>query len=271
MKRRETIKRFLLLLFAAALFAWFIPAAAAEQRDSLVENAAQSARDAGVPAEDVAVIVARSLQRGVDSGTVARFLDAAAACGRQGLPVRPVVDRIEQGLAKNVSPDRIAAAVDRLAKNLGQARPFVDDAIRSGVRQRDPAEALAAVAAIARGAEASLAANDMEQLRDTVRSKNGSLALFTRAVDAAAYFAGSGVAPSRAASLADSVVAAGGAERELAALEKDFSELLRQGTKPEDAASTLDRGSGKGHRDTGRPDRKSDRNRNSGGGGSRRR
>ena len=79
MKRRETIKRFLLLLFAAALFAWFIPAAAAEQRDSLVENAAQSARDAGVPAEDVAVIVARSLQRGVDSGTVARFLDAAAA------------------------------------------------------------------------------------------------------------------------------------------------------------------------------------------------
>ncbi|NTV54777.1 MAG: hypothetical protein HGA73_04875, partial [Syntrophaceae bacterium] len=110
----------------------------ADQAD--VRARAVTAINAGVPAEDVEIIVQQSVNKGVEAGTIGRFLDTSAAVKREGLPVKVLVDRIQQGLAKRVPAERIAAASDILAEKLRVAGPLVDGIIRDGMSARKGGE-----------------------------------------------------------------------------------------------------------------------------------
>jgi len=60
-----------------------------------VNSRAAAAMNAGVPGEDVEIIVSRAVGRGADAGAINRFLDTGLSAKKEGLPVRPVLDRIE--------------------------------------------------------------------------------------------------------------------------------------------------------------------------------
>ncbi len=92
-----------------------------EQAD--VHTKAEATISAGVPAEDVEIIVTRATGRGLDAGSITRLLDIGASAKREGLPAGPVLDRIEQGLSKAVPAERIQAASDRLVQKLQEAKP----------------------------------------------------------------------------------------------------------------------------------------------------
>lgn len=238
----------LLLLVAGALAAAPGTTAAAELQPAGAElvrlNAAaarDAAVDAGVPAADADLIISRAAQRKFDAQTIERLLAAAESAAKKGLPVRPVVDRIEQGLAKNVPAERIAAAAERLAENLGRARSLVGSVISGGIPVKDAADRAEAIEAVARAIEAAVAGSDVEHIGKAVQARKGSLALFSRAVDSAAHLAVNGVSPSRATDHVRAALGGGSSERDLAAREKRFSESLTHGEKPDDAVAAFDR------------------------------
>lgn len=234
----------------------------AEQAE--VRTKAAAAMNAGVPAEDVEVIVSRAVKRGADAGTISRFLDISASTKQERLPVGPVTDRIEQGLAKGVPAERIAAASQQLGEKLAVARPVVDDLIRDNVRSGTSHEREKAIEAAARALEKSLSPEDLKGIGAAVRTRQGSLTLFTNAANTATYLAGSGMTGKTAVHLVRSAVEKGYSGRDLDALVRRVDEKMRQGAKTEDVAAQMESGM-EGNRD--RQNMHEDMNMRSGPGG----
>jgi hypothetical protein len=224
-----------------------------------VRARAMNAINAGVPAEDVGIIVQQAVNHGAEAGTIGRFLDTGAAVKKEGLPVNVILDRIEQGLAKRVPSERIAQASEQLAQKLAAARPLVDGIIKDGMTARKSSEREDAIGAAARALEKSIPPEAVQEIGIAVREKGGSLPLFTRSMDAAAYFTGSGMSSKTASNLVRHALEAGYSERDLDGMVKQVDAELRKGAKAEDAASKMERDTLQGERGRGRQDMRQDR------------
>jgi len=206
-----------------------------------VHARAAAAIHAGVPAEDVEIIVSRSIERGADAGTINRFLDTGIATKQKGLPVTPILDRIEQGLSKGVPLERISEATQRLASKIEVAQPLVDDLIRSGVKPKQRNEREAAIEATGRALEKSIPAENLKGVSAAVQERKGSLALFTNAANAAAYFAGSGMSAKTASGLVQDAVKKGYSERDMDGMVKEISDEMIRGSRADEAAMQMER------------------------------
>jgi hypothetical protein len=216
-----------------------------------VHARAAAAINSGVPAEDVEIIVSRSVRRGADAGTINRFLDTGISTRQQGLPVTPVLDRIEQGLSKGVPTERIAVAAQQLASKIAVAQPIVDDLIRSGVKAKQRNEREAAIEATARALEKSIPTEDLKGMSTSVRERKGSLPLYISAANAAAYFAGSGMSAKTSSRLVQNAVEKGYTERDLDGMVKQIADQIMRGTRAEDAAQQMEQGDMQGGRGMG--------------------
>lgn len=266
MKRTNSILRFagmvLLLLLLAPLSGTF----AAENRhlDNIrsvlaastlsrteqaeVSTRATAAINAGVPGEDVEIIVSRAVGRGADAGAINRFLDTGLSAKKEGLPVRPVLDRIEQGLSKGVPNERIVAASQRLSEKIATAQPLVDALIRDGMTPRRGNEREAAIESAARALEKSMDARDIGAMGAAVRNQRGSLMFFSSAMDTATYFAASGMSPKTASRLVRDAVQKGSTAHDLGAMVRRMDDEMKHGTSAEDAAVKMERGNMQGDR-----------------------
>ena len=205
-----------------------------------VSAKAAVAMNAGVPGEDIEIIVSRSVKRGADAGTINRFLDTSVSAKKEGLPVGPVLDRIEQGLAKGVPVERIAAASERLREKLAVARPVVEALIRDNVKHGTSGEREKAIEATARALEKSISPEELAGIGAAVKSKQGSLSLFTSAANAATYFAGSGISGKTATRLVHNAVEKGYSGRDLDGMIRRVDEEMRRGAKAEDVATRME-------------------------------
>jgi hypothetical protein len=207
---------------------------------AVVRSKAAAAIKAGIPSEDVEVLVSRGLNRGADAGAVNRFLDISVSAKRSGIPVGPVLDRIEQGLSKGVPAERVAAVSERFTEKLMTAQPMVDGLIRGGMTARRSTEREEAIAATARALERSIPPEAIKDMGAAVRGKQGQLTLFTNAMDTTAYFAGSGMSSKTASRLVQNAVEKGSSEQDLHAMVKRVAEEMRKGAKAQDVAAKME-------------------------------
>ncbi|MHB8844755.1 MAG: hypothetical protein ACYC7L_08385 [Nitrospirota bacterium] len=225
-----------------------------------VSGQVRAALVAGVPADDLEIIMTRGLARGVNAATLGHFLETSARVAQEGLPVRPVLDRIEQGLSKGVPPERIDAAGRGLADGLAKARPLVEGLLRNGLPAGSAGAHDAALEAVARAHEQSLPAGMLQALGKTVSEQGGSLDQFERAVRTLSFLAGSGMRAETAERIIRVCVERNCAERDYGRMERTVSDLVRQGRGMDDIVRAADRevrearGAGEG-RDSGRQDR----------------
>jgi hypothetical protein len=242
---------------------------AAEEKQVLIGRV-EAARQAGIPADDVMIIVTRGLERGVGAAMLGRFLDTSARVARQGLPVRPVLDRIEQGLSKGVPPERIDAAGKRLADGLAKAKPLVEGLLQNGLQPGTGSAKDAALETVARAGEQDLSAGTIQGLGETVRARGQSLEQFERAVRTLSFLAGNGLPADAAERVVHAGIERGLTERDYGRLERKVSDMVRQGRNMDDIVRAADRevregrGAGEG-RDSGRQDRGAGSGRDAGG------
>ncbi len=199
-----------------------------EARESLLKKA-DDAVDAGIPADDVAIIITRGLGRGLDNKSIEGLVDTVLNVKAGNLPVRPVLDRIEQGLSKGVPPERIFTVTKRLAEKLAGADGIVNGLVRSGLKAGKSAEKEAAVQTVARALERAVPEEVISQTGVKARKQNYSLSLFERAVDTVTTLAENGVPVNQAARLVQNAVDNGYSEKELLALEREVLSGLREG------------------------------------------
>jgi hypothetical protein len=234
----------------------------------------QAAHKAGVPADDLEITVTRGLERGVSAAMLGRFVDISTELARKGLPVRPVLDRIEQGLSKGVPPERIDAAGKRLADGLAKAKPLIDDLLQKGLPAGTSGAKDAALESVARAGEQSLPADRIHALGEKVRAEGQSLDQFERAVRTLSFLVGSGMSAERAEQVVRAGIERGITERDYGRLERKVSDMVRQGRSMDEIVRAADRevhedrGPGDSRRG-GRQDRGSGGGRDAGGWGGR--
>jgi hypothetical protein len=208
---------------------------------SLIADRAREAVRTGLPAEDVEIIIIRALDRGADAAALERFLDTPLRMQQQGLPVRPVLDRIEQGLSKGVPPVRIDAAARRLADGLARARPVIDGLLQAGLAPGPRGTRDAAIESIARADEQSVPESLVHSTGETARQQGQSLTQFERAVRALTFLAGAGVPPDAAGRIVRSGMERGWSDRDFGRLERRVSDMAREGRGPDEIARSAER------------------------------
>ena len=200
---------------------------------------ADRAAATGVPAEDISVIVSRGLHRGVAGGQIEGFLETAAGAKERHLPVRLLLDRIEQGLAKGVPTDRIADVTQRLSGHLADAAPIVDRLESRGMRATGKNGSDDAVETVARALELSIPRDAVVKTGESVKERKGSLGLFNRAVDTMTTFVGDGMTREQAVNMVHRAVEKGYGERDLAAMESYVADARRKNRPMSDVVSDM--------------------------------
>ncbi len=195
---------------------------------------------AGIPAEDVSIIITRGLKQGVPSPHIEGFLETAVRVKEQNLPVRLVLDRIEQGLAKSVPAERIAGVTQKLSGNLAAARPVVVKIESGGVKSTHSGHSDDAVETVARAFEKSIPEDTIMHTGDKVRDQKGSIVLFNRAVDTMTTFVGNGMHADQASRLVHSAIERGYAEQGLANMERYMVDELRSGHHMKDITAGME-------------------------------
>ena len=95
--------------------------------------ASQAASLAGQDVQDVTVL---GRSRGHSEETISRLLDQAKQAADQGLPERPIVNKIKEGLAKGVPPERIQPVVREMVGRLREARDVLREVGQGGSGER---------------------------------------------------------------------------------------------------------------------------------------
>jgi len=195
---------------------------------------------AGIPAEDVAVIITRGLRQGVESVRIESFLETATRTKEQGLPTRLVLDRIEQGLAKGIPAENISGVTNRLSKNLAVAKPIVSKLESEGIKSTRAGGSEDAVETVARALEKSITRDAVMSTGERVKEQKGSMALFNRAVDTMTTFVGSGMTAKQAEKIVHTAVDKGYSERDLEAMERYMVNELRKNHSMNDVAADME-------------------------------
>lgn len=223
-----------------------------ETKASLLKKASDAV-NAGIQSDDIAVIINRGLNRGVDSKTIEGFIDTAIKVKGQNLPARPVMDRIQQGLSKGVPPERILGVTKRLAEKLTEADTITKNLVDSGVKAGDSKEREDAVQAVARALERSIPEDIIAQIGVTVKKHNYSLSMFSRAIHTMTTFVESGMPANQASRLVNKAMNKGYSEKDMLTMEKEAANEIKEGKRMEDIGrrmeSVMERGSfGQGFR-----------------------
>jgi hypothetical protein len=229
-----------------------------DQGKAEILDAAGRALRAGIPADDVEIIISRGRDRGVGAGTTRELIDTAVKAREKGLPVRPVLNRIEQGLSKGVAPDRIAAASRNLTEKLSAAQPIVGELIGRGVGPGSDKDREYAIETVARALERSIPADAIARTGKQVGERRGSVVLFDKAVHTLTSLTESGMPVESASRLVRSAVDRGFTEKDLSKMERDVVEGLEKGKRMDDVVRSTE--SEISHEQKGK-DRGSDRGR----------
>jgi hypothetical protein len=296
-----------LAAFLAALFAILFAAGAAaleqampEQIRTAVESSSLSQSEkaqvldtagralrAGIPADDVAIIVTRARDRKAGGDTTSALLKTVVETKEKGLPTGPVLNRIEQGLSKGVPPEKVSASTRRLADKLTAAEPIVNDLVRGGVTAGSGRDHEYAIETVARALERSIPEDAIVRTGKQVKERKGSVVLFDKAVHTMTNLIGNGMPADSASRLVNSAVGRGFSEKDLTKMEREVAEGLGKGKGMDDVVrstesdirhdgkgESLRDDRGRGSRDSGsdrgrdRDNREKDRDSGKGGRGS---
>lgn len=223
-----------------------------EAKASLFKKASDAV-NAGIQSDDIAIIINRGLNRGVDSKTIEGFIDIAVEIKLQNLPVRPVLDRVQQGLSKGVPPKRILGAANNLAEKLGGANTILNNLVKEGQKVSNPKEREEAVLTVARALERSIPEIVITQTGIRVKKHNYLISMFDRAIETLTNLVEGGMRVEQASKLVNKAMDKGYSEKDMLKMERGIFSELKEGKRMEDVArgmeSVIERGGfDRGHR-----------------------
>jgi hypothetical protein len=88
----------------------------------------QACRSAGIDSESTDEIIHRCQEQGVSVQEAHAMLSPGRHAATEGLPLKPVMDKIAEGLAKGIPPQVIAQAADQRVTHLASAAEIIESA-----------------------------------------------------------------------------------------------------------------------------------------------
>ena len=102
-------------------------------QSSMILNAAQDLLESGIPFEDTKNIIENSVEESFDAYSVKKVLDILLETENDSLPTELLINKINEGFAKNVNKSVIISVISAKAENLKKANEILNAALQEGL------------------------------------------------------------------------------------------------------------------------------------------
>ena len=103
------------------------------QKNQMLLPALRELLGSGIPFEDTKNILENSVEESFDAYNVKKVFDVILETQQEGLPTEPLINKLNEGLAKNVSNNDIISVISTKAENLKKANEILNDARQEGL------------------------------------------------------------------------------------------------------------------------------------------
>jgi hypothetical protein len=100
---------------------------------TMLLNSAQDLLEAGILFEDTRGIIENSVAKTIDAYSVKKVFDILLETKNDNLPTEPLINKINEGFAKNVNKNTIISVISTKAENLKQANEILTAARQEGL------------------------------------------------------------------------------------------------------------------------------------------
>ena len=99
----------------------------------MILNTAQDLLESGIPFEDTKNIIENSVEELFDAYNVKKVFDVILDIQQEGLPTEPLINKVNEGFAKNVNNGVLISVISAKAENLKKANEIFDEALEGGL------------------------------------------------------------------------------------------------------------------------------------------
>ena len=99
----------------------------------MILNTAQDLLESGISFEDTKNIIENSVEESFDAYSVKKVFDVILDTQQEGLPTEPLINKLNEGLAKNVNKSVIISVISAKAENLKKANEILNEALQEGL------------------------------------------------------------------------------------------------------------------------------------------
>ena len=100
---------------------------------SMLLKSTQNLLEIGITFEDTRAIIENSVEKSLDAYSIKKVFDVLLNAKKDGLPTEPLVNKINEGLAKNVNKSVIISVISTKAENLRIANEILKEARQEGL------------------------------------------------------------------------------------------------------------------------------------------
>jgi len=213
--------------FIAAFILLFPSLSAGDEIGRIIEEA----KKAKAPAEALDAIVQRAQNRGLSRDSIAPLLMVIRDASLQGLYLNPVLDKIQEGLSKNASPD----AIERVARRVMARVSEAEESLESFLPSLSDRESV--IETILEARDTGLSNADIREVlyatSSSVKEKSPDPGRVIAAIDGTAELVRVGVEGSRAALLTKEALSRGFSRNDMRGLNSELTHSLAYLTRRE--------------------------------------
>jgi len=96
-------------------------------------NTAQDLLELGIPFEDTKKIIENGVEESFDAYSVKKVFDVILETQQDGLPTEPLINKVNEGFAKNANKSVIISVISTKAENLKKANEILNEALQEGL------------------------------------------------------------------------------------------------------------------------------------------
>jgi len=100
----------------------------------MILNTAHDLLESGIPFEDTKNIIENSIEESFDAYSVKKVFDVILETQQEGLSTEPLINKINEGFAKNANKGVIISVISTKAENLKKANEILNEARQEGLK-----------------------------------------------------------------------------------------------------------------------------------------
>jgi hypothetical protein len=100
---------------------------------SMLLKSTQQLLDAGISFEDTKNIIESSVEKSFDAYSMKKVFDVILETQQEGLPTEPLINKVNEGFAKNVNNSVLISVISSKAENLKKANEILNEAQQEGL------------------------------------------------------------------------------------------------------------------------------------------
>jgi len=99
----------------------------------MILKTAQDLLESGIPFEDTKNVIENSVEKSLDAYSMKKVFDVILETQQEGIPTESLINKVNEGFAKNANKSMIISVIFTKAENLKKANEILNEALQEGL------------------------------------------------------------------------------------------------------------------------------------------